>query len=328
MHSHRAHAAIDRSRIMPPSGFERAERLELLVRQARHRDSMLMFRPQGLARILERRAAGIGVPIFRSKEAERLMVPARQFLYSLESQGISAPSGFVLMAGTLSSAKGRLNRRWEAAPGGIYMAVCFVPGLLSHRWDLYGPAFGLSIAQIFREWGLSAEIRWLNDVLIGGKKAAGVLMEQVRLTGEEWILAGIGINVNQTSFSKELPWATSLLLETGRHFPEEALAADIIARIGLNIALLHHWEAMLPDAVPDDHMDEEGLLPPGQEPPVISAYRRLCGFLGKRVIYGQDADRRPELTALARDILPDGSLALELDDGSTIKATTGEIRFF
>jgi BirA family biotin operon repressor/biotin-[acetyl-CoA-carboxylase] ligase len=324
---------------MPPSGFERAERIELLVRRARHRDSLLMFRPEGLARILERRAVGIGAPIFWSKEAERLMVPARQFLHSLESRGISAPSGFVLMAGALSGARGRLDRRWEAEPGGIYMAVCFVPGLLSHRWNLYGPALGLSIAQIFREWGVDAEIRWLNDVLIGGKKAAGVLMEQVRLTGgsappgspgskEEWILAGIGINANQASFSKDLPWATSLLLETGRHFPEEALAADIIARIGLNIALLHHWESMLPDVVPDGHMEEGEVWPPGQEPPIITAYRRLCGFLGKRVIYGQDADRHPELTALARDILPDGSLALELDDGSTIKATTGEIRFF
>ena len=302
----------------------RSRDLEELVRVSKVRDCALMFKDSVACHVMKRRAAAVGSIILYQEAGTRLMTAAGELLRRLDASGCSAPSGMVLWADTLSHARGRMDRRWDARRGGLYLAVCFVPELLEERRDLYGLALGLSAAQVLREWGIGAEIRWINDVLIGLKKVAGVLMEQLTLpeSQEEWIIAGLGINVNQPDFPKDLPWATSLFMEKGRPFPQKALGADIISRIGINFALLHEWEAEilhLQDLAPETK-------PPA--PPMIHAYRRLCGFLGKRVIYGHDADRRPELTALALEILPDGRLLLETDEGDLIKASTGEIRFF
>ncbi|GEM_PF-200459 len=315
-----------------PEGYHVDLKCQEAILQERNRDidrfleSLPERYRQERGKILKR-AEPVGSSVFRIKEASRLMPDAISFLQGLDAEGVAAPSGMIFTADTLSSARGRMERRWHAASGGIYIALCFVPELLPSHHDLYPLVPALSIAQVLQAHGVNAEIRWINDVLIARKKVSGVLMEQISLahSREQWIICGIGVNVNQEKFPRELPSATSLRMETGGVWDREMILAKIIARTSLNLALLHQWECMLAE----EAISIEELREMDEEPaPIIQPYRSLCSFLGNRVIYGQDADRRPEAIALARGIMENGHLMLEMEDGATITVGTGEIRFY
>jgi len=73
--------------------------------------------------------------------------------------------------------------------------------------------------------GVACDLRWPNDVLLNDKKLAGILVQ----TADSAVIAGIGVNVNQSAFPEELrSIATSLLLETGREHSKEALLERIV----------------------------------------------------------------------------------------------------
>nr|WP_281382947.1 hypothetical protein [Dissulfurirhabdus thermomarina] len=212
-----------------------------------------------------------------------------------------------------------MDRAWWAPRGGIYLCLALVPRLLAEHWGLYGLGMGVAVCEVLREWGVPARIRWVNDILVGGRKAAGLLAEGLTApgSGQPYLLLGLGLNVNARRFPPEAPEATSLRRVTGRRWPIAPLAAHILARAGHVVGLLHHWEAgwLLegPEAAPAN--------------PVVRAWRGLSDTLGRRVVYGLDAERAPEGTGLARDVAEDGALLLRLEDGVELRVETGEVRY-
>src|SRR5690606_26979531 len=79
-------------------------------------------------------------------------------------------------------------------------------------WPRLSLAAGLAVAGALERHGVAAEVKWPNDVWVGGKKLAGILVE----AGEDFVVVGIGINVRVSGFPDSLGnSATSLLLETG-----------------------------------------------------------------------------------------------------------------
>ena len=112
--------------------------------------------------------------------------------------------GSVVLADEQTAGQGRHGRWWHSEAGsGIYCSIVLKP------MPVLTLALGLATADaITRATGLTCDLRWPNDVLLAGKKVAGILVQNA--------IAGIGINVNHTSFPPELASeATSLRLHTG-----------------------------------------------------------------------------------------------------------------
>ena len=266
-----------------------------------------------------RRARVVGREVYYYKKTDRLISLARQAILQADSNGTDLPSGCVWWAGSLDQALGRIGRNWWAPEGGLYLCLALYPSLFTENWSFYNLGVGVSIAQVLREKGISAKIRWINDVLIKGRKIAGILTEAVTAnnSGQTYLLFGIGINANIKTFPEDLAFATSLSITTGKHWHTTELAAQILARIGWIFGLVHQWES-------DCLNTEPGYLP---QNPVIRDWNLLSDTLGRRVIYGLNAELNPEFEALAQELAPDGSLILTLDNGEEVKVNSGEIRY-
>src|SRR5215469_2932850 len=128
--------------------------------------------------------------------------------------------------------RGRLGRVWEAPPGtGLLFSVLLLPRTPMALWPELSLVAGDAVAASLREQtGVAAELSHPNDVLVGGRKVAGILPEAT--AGR--VVLGIGVNVNQTA--EELPAKTSkpptaLYLETGREWPRAPLLAAILIEL-------------------------------------------------------------------------------------------------
>ena len=127
------------------------------------------------------------------------------------------PPGYVVVAGEQTTGQGRHGRSWHSAAGsGLYCSLVLEPR------PILTLALGLATAgAIAHAAGVECDLRWPNDVMLGGKKVAGIL---VQLSGAIAI-AGIGINLHHTAFPADLEAiATSLKTHTGN----EADAAGIL----------------------------------------------------------------------------------------------------
>jgi BirA family biotin operon repressor/biotin-[acetyl-CoA-carboxylase] ligase len=139
---------------------------------------------------------------------------------ALEAARAGAPHGSVYFADAQSAGRGRGDHRWQSDAGqGLYVSVLLRFALPAERLQLLPLAAGLAVAEaVHAASGLTADLRWPNDLLIGEQKAGGILVES-KLEGSALAFAvvGIGINVHQRSFDAELATpATSLDLAAGR----------------------------------------------------------------------------------------------------------------
>jgi BirA family biotin operon repressor/biotin-[acetyl-CoA-carboxylase] ligase len=83
---------------------------------------------------------------------------------------------------------------------------------------------GLAVCKVLEKHGLIAEVKWPNDVMVQQKKVCGILIE----ASESAVIAGIGINVNVSSFPDVLkPIATSMLIECGKNFDRQEILSEI-----------------------------------------------------------------------------------------------------
>jgi BirA family biotin operon repressor/biotin-[acetyl-CoA-carboxylase] ligase len=134
------------------------------------------------------------------------------------------PLGSVILAEEQTAGQGRHGHSWHSEPGtGIYLSIVLRPA------PLLTMALGLATAEaIAAVTGIACDLRWPNDVLVGGKKAAGILVQ----LSDGVAIGGIGINVNQTAFPVELAGiATSLRIEAWRQYSREEILLALIPAI-------------------------------------------------------------------------------------------------
>jgi BirA family biotin operon repressor/biotin-[acetyl-CoA-carboxylase] ligase len=139
-----------------------------------------------------------------------------------------AAHGTIVLADEQTAGVGRFGRQWHSEAGaGIYCSVIMRLKLPPNGLPIVTLLLGLATAEaIQRTTNLSCDLRWPNDVLINERKAAGILAQ----LNEDSIVAGIGINVNQTSLPENLRTpATSLRLAAGGHpFSRESLLVALV----------------------------------------------------------------------------------------------------
>lgn len=214
-------------------------------------------------------------------------------------QNSALPEGTVAAAEAQTAGRGRLGRSWSSAKGsGLWFSVLLKPDTAPEHVSLITLAAGLAVC---RAIGGSARIKWPNDIIIGSKKVCGILTEMSAETDAvNYVICGIGINVNTPVFESELAdKATSLLIETGQKHSRSELLASV-----LNYFELYY-----------DRLTESGFAS------LRSEYAQLCVTLGREVIINR---RSGVLHARAVDISDSGELIIKTPDG-TEALNSGEV---
>jgi BirA family biotin operon repressor/biotin-[acetyl-CoA-carboxylase] ligase len=139
--------------------------------------------------------------------------------------------GMVIAAEEQTSGKGRLGRSWVSPKGtGVWMSVVLTPNIspmVAPRTTLIGAA---AVYMALRDMNSSVGIKWPNDIVINGKKVCGILTEMnAEIERVNYVIMGIGINVNMESFQEDLnDKATSLKNELGNDVDRKKLVASIL----------------------------------------------------------------------------------------------------
>jgi BirA family biotin operon repressor/biotin-[acetyl-CoA-carboxylase] ligase len=143
-----------------------------------------------------------------------------------------APHGSVYLADEQLAGRGRGDHAWISAAGeGLYASVLLRPQFPPSRLPLLPLAAGLAAAEAIRGVSsLAVDLRWPNDLLIGPRKAGGILVEAGNYSkGPPHAVVGIGINVHQRAFPPDLATpATSLDVECGRRISRQTLLAALL----------------------------------------------------------------------------------------------------
>jgi BirA family biotin operon repressor/biotin-[acetyl-CoA-carboxylase] ligase len=138
--------------------------------------------------------------------------------------------GTVVGADEQTAGIGRYGRHWHSeAEAGIYLSIVLRLPFGIETLPLVTLALGLAVSEaIHKVTDLACDLRWPNDVLIGGKKCCGILTQLDRPA----VIAGIGINVNHAAFPDEISQvATSLRIASGRTHSREHIIAELLPAI-------------------------------------------------------------------------------------------------
>jgi len=156
-----------------------------------------------------------------------------------------APDCSVVIADSQAAGRGRRGRPWHDEPGAsLLVSIVLRPRVPAARLATLSLTAGVALAEALeRAAGLDARLKWPNDVLVGGRKLAGILLESrlgVAPAGGSAVVAlGIGVNLTQRTFPVELrDRATSVRLAGGRDVDRDGLLTEILAR-------LDHWRERL-----------------------------------------------------------------------------------
>jgi BirA family biotin operon repressor/biotin-[acetyl-CoA-carboxylase] ligase len=171
--------------------------------------------------------------------------------------------GTVISASFQHAGLGQIGRQWHSKPGKNLFSVILYPRLAPDQQFQLSMAVALAIRQTLRRYlDVSLTIKWPNDIFAGNAKIGGILIQNT-ISGKriQHTVAGVGINVNQRTFPKELPHPTSMLLETGRlHAVSEVLRQCLqhltttLGLIGQKQGSLHkqYVEALYRGGLPTD----------------------------------------------------------------------------
>ena len=137
------------------------------------------------------------------------------------------PCGTVFVADIQKEGKGRKGRRWESQEGGLYFSFVLCGEDFSKPFQI-PLVVGLAVSDYLDSLGIRTAVKWPNDVYAKGKKISGILAERTK----NRIIVGIGLNVNQRSFSTDLEGrATSLYLTTGKSWDRRNILLGILEKL-------------------------------------------------------------------------------------------------
>ena len=228
------------------------------------------------------------------------------FAMRLLGHGRNVPDGALILAEAQSAGRGRMGRSWHSEPeSGLYFSLVLRPAIPPSFAPLLmlGCAVALHRA-VERHSRLSADIKWPNDLLVGGKKVAGILAEiQADLDRVHFLVVGVGLNVNHAALPDELAErATSLRLASGHAH----------SRLEILLEFLEQFEALL------DRFQAEG--PAG----IISEWTRHSSFASGRHV--EIADGVRVVQGVTAGLNPYGALRVETAAGRVEELYSVEVR--
>jgi len=141
------------------------------------------------------------------------------------------PDGTVILTYNQTAGRGQIGSKWESAPDkNVSMSVILHPKFLAAREQFnLNAAVSLAIFDVVRLYVKDVKVKWPNDIYIGKKKVAGILIQNT-LTGKniQSSVVGIGLNVNQTEFISDAPNPSSLQLEIEKEIDLPQIVQEIV----------------------------------------------------------------------------------------------------
>jgi BirA family biotin operon repressor/biotin-[acetyl-CoA-carboxylase] ligase len=214
--------------------------------------------------------------------------------------------GAVVFAEAQTRGRGRLGRHWASpAKKGLWFSVLLRPELRPQAATQLTVVSAIALRNaIAQQTGLKAEIKWPNDILVSGKKVAGILTElSAELDRIKYVLVGIGVDVNLDAddFPREIRGqASSLKIELGRPVARAELAAAILRELDR----------------------EYGRVLQGEFSAVAGDWERHCTTIGQRVAI-RLGERR--VCGRAESLGEDGALLLRTDHGHLERIVGGDV---
>ncbi|MEZ0579324.1 biotin--[acetyl-CoA-carboxylase] ligase [Nocardioides sp. MH1] len=207
-----------------------------------------------------------------------------------------APDGLLVVADHQTAGRGRLDRTWETPAGAaITFSLLLRPTVPAASWPWLPLLTGHTVAKALDSFGYDARVKWPNDVLIEGKKVAGILVERIETGSGAAAVVGVGINVTTDPDELPVPTATSLRIAHGDRTPtREGVLLAVVAglREGYDA-----WQAGGSEA--------------GER--LASSYAAACSTVGQDVRV--DLPGGTAISGRAVDVDRDGRLVVETADG-------------
>ena len=211
----------------------------------------------------------------------------------------------VVRAERQTAGRGRGGRSWASPPGNLYLSVVLPPPA-DRPLTLLPLLVGVAVAEAAQEWSVPARLKWPNDLVVGGRKLGGILVESsTDGQGSPAIVAGLGLNLSldPASVDEALRGVVTSVRALGLDPPSpDTAAAAVLDRL----AVWYHAFATV-----------------GGEP-VCAAWRALAvDWWGRPVQAGSGG---ASVRGIARDIDERGALVLEVDGGRRVTVMSGEVR--
>ncbi len=249
---------------------------------------------------IEQRLRGLGVRIGLPVHVAAETGSTNEDAMRAGEQG--APHGALFLADGQRAGRGRLGRTWYSPRGqNLYMSLLLRPASDIRNVASITIVAGLAVAQAVQRFlpTGAARIKWPNDVLVGSKKLAGILVEasttQARV---DHVVVGIGINVRQTEFDPEIATiATSMAREAPVAPSRLDVLAAVVERLGVHL----------------DTFERDGLRP------ILEAVRELDVLRGKMV-------RVHDVEGEADGIDESGRLLVKTASGTVVPIHAGEVK--
>jgi BirA family biotin operon repressor/biotin-[acetyl-CoA-carboxylase] ligase len=243
-----------------------------------------------LRRLLATRTLGRGV-----LEVHRSLGSTNERMRELARAGVGP--GAVVLAEEQTRGRGRGGRDWISLAGaGLWMTVLAARGVEPPGQMTLGA--GVAVRRAVRALGVRAELKWPNDLEIGGAKLCGILGEAI---GDSTIGLGIGVNVHEAPPAAAIG-RTAVALDQAAGGP--------VARNRLAALLLGELEQVLDD------------LDRGRQAQVLAAWREGCSHLGREV---QVTAGAKDETGVATDIDSAGALLVRRVDGTVVRVYSGSL---
>lgn len=252
--------------------------------------------PWELTRVLQSSFIGKRV-VFRE-----IMDSTQNLAVSLASEPRS--HGTVVIAEQQKSGRGRQKRKWLSPKGGIWLSVVLKPEIPISKITVLPFVAALAVCDAISSVGVNAKLKWPNDVMISGKKVAGILLDiSAEADQVNYVVIGIGINANvdsgQISARIEGIKSTSISDELGRP----------VNRLHLTKSLLENLERYYLE------LESDGA------PPILEKWKENSDMIGLNVAVIQN-DKT--IMGVATDVNNDGSLLLHTGDGD-VSIVSGDI---
>ena len=214
--------------------------------------------------------------------------------------------GDIILAQCQTAGRGQRGHTWESREGeNLTFSLLLEPLFLSPSEQfLISECVALGVCDALMHYGIEAQIKWTNDIYIGDRKLAGILIEH-KLQGSALArtVAGIGLNVNQKAFSDDLPNPISMAQATGREFDREEVLQTVAT------SLMARYEQLREGGVKELQAD----------------YHQRLYRLGQEHCYALPDGGR--FRGIIRGVEPTGALRIENERGELLSFLFKEVEF-
>lgn len=214
--------------------------------------------------------------------------------------------GDIILAQRQTAGRGQRGHTWESREGeNLTFSLLLEPLFLSPSEQfLISECVALGVCDALLHYGIEAQIKWTNDIYIGDRKLAGILIEH-KLQGSALArtVAGIGLNVNQKAFSDDLPNPISMAQATGREFDREEVLQTVTT------SLMARYEQLREGGAKELQAD----------------YHQRLYRLGQEHCYALPDGSR--FRGIIRGVEPTGALRIENERGELLSFLFKEVEF-